>query len=103
MPRKQRGHRKSGGFTLPLAVVAGFVPAVSSTVTFASQVGWKGALPHISRIMTGYNPDDGKFYPGMMLKGLGPIVLGIGVHKFIGGKLGVNRALAAAKIPFLRL
>lgn len=103
MAKRKGKSRKNGGMKIPVAVIAGFFPAVSSTLTFTSQVGWKGALPHLSRIMTGYNPDDGRWYPAMMLKGVAPIVLGIGVHKLIGGRLGVNRALSAAGIPLIRL
>jgi hypothetical protein len=99
---KKKGHRRSSGFTLPIAVVAGFFPAVSSTVTFAGQVGWKGVMPHLSRIMTGYNPDNNTFNAAHLMRGMGPILLGLGVHK-IASKLGINRALGAARIPFVRI
>lgn len=101
MAKGKKSHRRAG-VTVPLAVVAGFVPAVYSTMTFTSQVGWRGALPHLSRILTGYNPDNNTWNGSHLLMGMGPIMLGLGVHK-IASAAGLNRALAASRIPFLRI
>lgn len=46
----------------------------------------KGVIPSISTSYTGYNPNDGKFYPNNLVVGwAGPIAV------FIAGKAGLSR------------
>jgi hypothetical protein len=84
-------------------VVGGFAPlAVHALDDFRV-----GGIEHVGKGIavrtTGYMIDTGKFNFGYLKQGLLPIVAGLLVHKFIGGKLGVNRALAGAGIPFVRI
>jgi hypothetical protein len=102
MAKKKKGnHRKHGGFTLPVSVVAGFAPLVSNVLSVSSgglePMGWMA-----TQALTGYDTRAGGFWWPNLKKGTIPIVLGILAHKIIGGKLGVNRALAAARVPFIR-
>lgn len=88
--------------TVPVAVLAGFTPLVAEVVGGYRAGGVTNAASRALIMTTGYNTQDRKWYPSMMASGVGPIVLGILVHK-LAGKLGVNRALSRAGIPFLRV
>lgn len=100
----KRKYHKKAGFTLPLAAIAGFVPMVS----YAYNVGYKGEGiqgfgKQIVYQTTGYDPYSGTWHWDGIQRGLGPVVLGLLVHKLVGGRMGVNRMLARAGVPILRL
>jgi len=105
--KKRNGHKKS--FTLPIAVVAGFAPGVGKLYYHATHNdhGQGNAISNMGveagRIFIGIDPRDGKFSTAFLGMGLMPAIMGILVHKVVGGKFGVNRALASAGIPFIRL
>jgi hypothetical protein len=95
-------HRRPG-IRLPLAVVAGFMPLVSREISVTAQYGL-GAVPgDVAQAFLPYNPTTRKFDTSGLSVGLIPVVVGILVHRVIGGYLGVNRALAGAGIPFVRI
>ena len=100
MARSKKHHSKKG-FTLPLAVVAGFAPLAINTYNVSgggpARMGWM-----VTQAITGYDTDTRKFWMGNLNKGLIPIAIGVIVHK-IAGKLGINRAIAGAGIPFIRV
>lgn len=100
---KNSKRRSSSGLTIPIAVVGGLIPP---TMSIASKFP-VGGLPlmgiEASRILTGYDPNTGEWNWRWLKVGLLPIALGALVHRFVGGKLGVNRALASAGIPLIRL
>jgi hypothetical protein len=95
-------------FTLPLAVVAGFVPLAYTTYKhyqWNGMGGPEGAGDLFVRSLTGFSPNTayGKVWEFKRLNwGLMPILGGLLVHK-IAGRLGVNRAIAGAGIPIIRL
>jgi hypothetical protein len=99
---KRAKHRSKAGFTLPIAVLAGFAPlgfnAIKDYRDGGLQVLGKGLVLRT----TGMNTDTGKWMPEYLMQGLGPIVAGVFVHK-LASKLGINRALAGAGVPFLRV
>lgn len=107
----KKKHFKRGGFTLPVAAVAGFIPLGIGTVQHGMWNGWTGqgdtGLDYLTRSLTGYSPNSqgfgGKFNLRNMEAGLVPIVVGLAAHKFVGGTLGVNRLLARARIPIIRI
>lgn len=101
--RPKAKHRSKAGTTVPLAMIAGLAPAVMHLLD-AYRMGGLPAVPqHLSMITTGYDPADGKWKPAMAVQYLwGPLAIGMVVHK-LAGKLGINRALAAAGIPIVRL
>lgn len=98
---RKNGHRRSG-FTIPVAAVAGFLPLVGNVMPLFSQgaepVGWM-----LTQALTGYDTRTKAFWVGNLYKGTIPIAVGMLAHKIIGGKLGVNRMLAAARIPIIRI
>jgi hypothetical protein len=95
--------RAKGGMTLPLAALAGFTPLVTYAMLDYKQGGVRLAASGACARLTGYNPADGQFHASLLMHGTVPIALGLLVHKFVGGKLGVNRALSNAGVPLLRL
>lgn len=108
MAKRKTFFRKAKQLTIPVSIVAGFVPGIANVVAHrrggaeemaaeASRIylGWAGT----NRF--GYNDTLG-FHPYLLKFGTLPIIMGALAHKFIGGKLGVNRALQAAGVPFIR-
>jgi len=88
--------------TIPLAPVLGLAaPLVHSIPWFKQDI--VSGFNDLSASILGYDFKAAQFDWNTMKRGLVPIVLGLLVHKFIGGKLGVNRMLGRAKIPLLRL
>lgn len=104
-PKQKRGKSK---MTLPLAVVAGFVPLGYTTFKhwqWNGMGGEEGAADVFVRSLTGFSPNTayGRVWEFKRLMwGLMPILGGLAVHK-IAGRLGVNRALASAGIPIIRI
>ena len=100
MAKKSKFKKRTTKFTLPLAVVAGFTPTVvgvwnrrNSVADMAGylQIGW-----------TGISTDTGKFNFQNLRAGMIPALAGFAVH-MIAGKIGLNRAIARAGIPILRI
>jgi hypothetical protein len=60
-------------------------------------------MQHASMMTTGYDPTDGKIKFGYAIQKLyGPLAIGFAAHT-IASKLGVNRMLARAGVPFIRI
>ncbi|GAH94226.1 unnamed protein product [marine sediment metagenome] len=102
LPAKKR-RRSNPGFTVPLGIVAGFVPYLINLKQGYDAGGWGALSMYGVRSLTGYNYEAHSFSLGDMRYGLLPILLGMGVHKIVGSKLGVNRMLGRAKVPFIRI
>lgn len=100
---KARTHKRSQAMTLPLAAMIGFTPLLTYMYLDYKQGGVQLAASGACARLTGYNPADGQWHASTMMQGTIPIALGILVHKYVGGKLGVNRALRSAGVPLLRL
>lgn len=88
--------------TLPLAVVAGLLPGGVAVVETGSKSGWMMGARTAGLIYTGYDYTTGKFSLANMRLGLMPLAVGVGIHK-LAGMLGINRAIAATGIPFIRI
>ena len=91
--------RSKPKMTIPLAVVAGFVPTVVGVWNRRSSGNAISA--YLQSSFTGIGAD-GQFQFANLKAGLMPIVAGFAVHK-IAGMLGVNRAIARARIPLIRI
>jgi len=105
--------RRSRKFTVPLAPVLGIMGGLVSPST------WSGGNSVLGQLMKGEIEDAGKIalyhYLGVnsytggfeidgLKTGLVPLIMGALVHKFVGGSpLNVNRMLAAANVPLLRV
>lgn len=99
---KTHRSRRNGGLTIPIAVVAGMLPGVASIASKFPEGGLPLMAQEAGRIFTGYDYKLGQWNIGWMKYGALPLVLGALAHKIIGGRLGVNRALSSAGIPFIR-
>lgn len=100
--------RHKTGFTVPISIVAGFAPGLS-TVWSHKAGGPAEMAAEASRVYMGYAStnqygynDTIGFHPYLLKYGTLPVVMGVLAHKFIGGKLGLNRMIAKAGIPILR-
>ena len=98
----RRGTRRAAKLTVPLAVVAGFTPLLARAITGYKGNGVVGLGDGVLSGLTGYSTFDHKWHSDIMMQNLGPIVAGFGVH-WLAGRLGINRALGRAKVPFLRI
>lgn len=99
----RRARRRSNRFTLPLAPIAGLAVGIMPAIEPLKQGNYDGAFRQLQYRYTPYDPWAKKFSVNGMMTGALPLVLGVLVHRFIGGKLGVNRALAQAGVPLIRI
>lgn len=111
-PNKKRSVRKTGkkkrrrsrSMTIPLAPVAGLAAGVAEPIAYAMKGDVVQAFNHLSRNYTGVDIGSGSFSVDRLKKGLVPLVIGLLVHKFVGGApLNANKALARANVPFIRI
>jgi hypothetical protein len=96
-------HHKKKQFTLSLAVVAGFAPLAIDVGTQIKNGNFSEAGRVAVHNLAGYNYWSNTWDMDGFKHGLFPILAGFLVHKFIGGNLGINRMLARAGIPIIRL
>ena len=99
--RRKRGKRK---FTLPIAVLGGLAAGLAPGIQMAFDGDYEGAIKNVVGNYTGYDMNTQKWWVPNMAKGLLPLVIGILVHKYVGGPpLNVNRMLASANVPIIRI
>jgi len=101
--KSKRAHRKQG-FTIPIAVVAGFAPLAIYGLNDYKTGGIASLGDGLARRLTGFGTpgSGGTWEPKHLASGLVPIVGGLFVHK-LASRLGVNRALSQAGVPILRV
>jgi len=101
MTKKRRRGKRS--FTIPMATVAGVIgsPAVHRSIDKALKGDYNGAMIEF-RTMAGIW-SDGSFHIETVVANVLPILAGAAISKFIGGTMGVNRKLAAAGVPIIRV
>lgn len=89
---------------LPIAIIAGLGAGMADPIKDVINGNIPGALKTMSARYTGYSPRSGTWSPEFLKKGLLPLVAGILIHKFVGGApLNVNKALASAGVPIIRI
>ena len=101
MARKTKHHNKKK-FTLPLAVVAGFAPGATYAINGFKAGGVTGGLNNLAYAYGGFDAANGKFNMAGLYRGTIPAVGGFLIH-MIASRMGVNRALASAGIPIIRI
>jgi hypothetical protein len=84
-----------------VAVVAGLAPIGIDFVNYTRTQGLTAAFKHTTAIMTGFS-EDNRWHPENMKYGLMPLLAGFMAH-WVAGKVGLNRAIAKAGIPFVRI
>lgn len=93
---------RRGGFTIPLAVLAGFGPMTADVIHGYQTGGIKSAANDLLANVSGYDARSKSWSFSLLARGMGPVLAGFLVHK-MAGKLGVNRALAKAGVPWVRI
>lgn len=112
--RRRRYFARRGGGprkpTISLAVIAGLMPPVNDAwqaYRGASSGGVTAGLRSmgnaLTRDFTGWDVQAGSWNWQNLKNGLVPVGMGVLAHRLIGGTLGVNRMLARAGIPWIRL
>ena len=99
----QKRARSKKQFTIPLAVVGGFMPLAADVIQqYQTGSTWQGIATNAVRDLTGWDNYSRTWSFGNMKEGLIPIVIGLIAHK-VAGKIGINRALSSAGIPWVRI
>jgi len=94
---RRKKSRRSHKMTVPMAVAA-------PVALLAFDVGkdiMSGATNVARAKLTGVT-DSGNFNVGLLMRSYGPVLGGVVVHK-LAGMAGVNRLIANAKIPLIRV
>ena len=100
----KRKRRRSSGISIPLAPIAGLAAGLGEPIARVISGDYDGAIVLLGRHYTGFDSKSGTFQPNYLKKGLLPLIAGLLVHKFVGGTpLNLNRVLARAKVPFIRI
>lgn len=109
--------RRSRSMTVPLGVVIGLAPGVTTVANYIKAFGWRplyatqgagdyrGWLDVLCNIYLGISPNKAYgsyFTPWGLPSGLYPLLAGVGIHK-LAGMFGVNRLLGRAHVPFIRI
>ena len=100
--KKKRAARK---FTIPLAPVAAIIAIVAKPAQLAIDGNYEEAAAELSARVVGFNFQSGELDLMYAAKNCWlPLVIGGAIHKFIGGPpLNVNRMLASANVPVIRI
>lgn len=101
--RYPKRSRRSGGMTIPLAPIVGFAPMVLPALDKALKGDMNEAGVQLMWNTIGVARDGG-FSPQKLLANITPLIVGLLIHKFVGGRpLNLNGILAKAKVPFIRI
>lgn len=101
---KRKKTRRKNGFTIPIMPIAGALPGLMYGYKRGKEYGFEEGVRSMVGAYTGYHQyadGTGVWQFQNLMRGAVPLVIGVVAHKAMG-KLGVNRALAAAKVPLLR-
>lgn len=102
-----RSVRKTGRrrkITIPLAPLIGLAVGLEEPFWKFVERDYRGAIDDLSYRYTGWNRNAKIWQPEGLAEGLLPLIIGAAVHKFVGGDpLNVNRILARAGLPLIRI
>ncbi len=105
--KRKRGKRK---FTIPIAPIAGLLAGIAGPTAYGPSILERviqGDYVDAARLAalqyTGLNVYTGAWTP-MEARGTIALIIGALVHKFVGGApLNLNRMLASANVPIIRI
>jgi hypothetical protein len=98
--KKTKSRRKK---TIPLGVVLGVGMPLANEVLYNVSHGYWENIPNaLLEVMTGYSLKAQNWDMARMLKFWLPAGIGFAAHK-LAGMFGINRALARAGIPYIRI
>jgi len=99
---RKKNRRFGRKFTLPVSIVAPILAAgMESASVLMDGSDFKHKAEYLTWQYTGYSGANKSINWGRLLQTYAPMAVGIGVHKFIGP--AINRRLASAKIPVIRV
>jgi hypothetical protein len=103
MAIKRKMHHKKK-FTIPVAIVAGFLPMAMDIMNTKDSLGIGGAIVHSSAgALIGYDTVGKRFNMNNWKAAGGPAIwIGFAAH-FAAQKFGINRMIARAGIPLIRI
>lgn len=100
----RRRRRRSRSITIPIAPVAGLAAGLAAPVQAAMTGNMEQAADLLVAKYTGYSMRENRWNFNYLKEGMVPLILGLVVHKFVGGPpLNLNRVLARANVPFIRI
>ena len=99
---KVRSRRRSSSMGIPVFPLAGLAVGMAPVIKEMAGGNMVGAGRLLQYFYTPWDPWSNKFSVAGMRQGMLPLVTGILIHKYIGGKLGLNRSLAQAGVPLIR-
>lgn len=102
MAKKSTKRRSRKSFTLPVAAMIPIAYVGYNAALYAINQSPQVALEKTTKWFTGYSLETGKWSWQNLKFGLFPIAGGLIVHK-VASKLGVNRMLGQAGIPWIRV
>lgn len=102
----RRVHHRAKHMTVSLAILGGLAPtaafAIDGFKIGGDQGGVVEAMHRITMRLTGWEWKGGGWSAAELAKGWTPLLVGALAHK-IANRLGINRMLASAGIPILRV
>lgn len=101
--RRNRGRSKRH-FTIPIGIVAGFMPAVADIQKNAGSFGVLGSIQHTTAGLIGWDTVSNKWTGWTQMRAAGtPAILAGFLAHMIANKIGINRALSRARVPLIRI
>ncbi|MFQ5852983.1 MAG: hypothetical protein ACE5JU_20675 [Candidatus Binatia bacterium] len=100
MARRKKRKRRSP--TIPIAPIAGLLAGLTPPAQQLFAGDPQGAANLLVASYTGWDMDAQAFNPAALSMGLVPLLIGTSVH-ILASKLGVNRILGRAGVPFVRI
>lgn len=99
----RRVTRRRSKTTIPLALLAGFIPAAMDIYNNRG-MGYVKSSMHTIAGLVGYDTVTNKYkgWSQASAAGAGGIIAGVAVH-VVASKVGVNRMIARTRIPLLRI
>ena len=98
--KKKRGSRK---FTIPIAPIVGLAAGLAGPIKDLMDGEVEFAVNKLKYSYLGLDTDN-NFKAEALMNGLVPLIVGGLVHKYVGGApLNLNRMLAAANVPIIRI
>lgn len=100
----KRKARRRKGFTIPIALTLPLIwPAQKAYHIYTETGSIESAIRNYFAYYTGWTGNPARSWEPAYLKyGLAPLAAGFVLHK-VAGRVGVNRMLASAGVPFVRI
>jgi hypothetical protein len=103
VPRRKGRRRGSRKFTIPIAPIVGLAAGLAGPIKDLMDGEVEFAVNKLKYSYLGLDTEN-KFKPEALMSGLAPLIVGGLVHKFVGGPpLNLNRMLAQANVPIIRI